>query len=205
MGPSIGWNFSFCLVPTSAQKACKMHFGDGAVVSGAGVVTTPIVTKNTGTFYHLTLVGMSVGSQRFDSDSSKKSVLEGNIVIDSGTTLTFLPRDLYGKVEAALKQQVSLKQIEDPHKKMKLCYDVTNIKDAEAKIPEITVHFKGADVKLKAHNTFIMSTKKGIIMGAKNAMCLAFAPAGLTPIYGKTYCSTYFPCLNSTFENFVIH
>ncbi|XP_042029715.1 aspartic proteinase CDR1-like [Salvia splendens] len=107
MGPSIGWNFSFCLVPTSAQKACKMHFGDGAVVSGAGVVTTPIVTKNTGTFYHLTLVGMSVGSQRFDSDSSKKSVLEGNIVIDSGTTLTFLPRDLYGKVEAALKQQVS--------------------------------------------------------------------------------------------------
>ncbi|XP_047938159.1 aspartic proteinase CDR1-like [Salvia hispanica] len=185
MGPSIGAKFSYCLVPTSAQKSSKMHFGDDAVVSGAGVVTTPIVTKNTGTFYHLTLVGMSVGNQRFDSDSSKKSALEGNIVIDSGTTLTFLPRDLYGKVEAALKQQVSLKQIDDPHKKMKLCYDVTNMKDVEAKIPEITAHFKGADVKLKSYNTFIMSTKKGIITGAKSAMCLAFVPAGLVPIYGN--------------------
>ncbi|KAL1535872.1 aspartic proteinase CDR1-like [Salvia divinorum] len=188
MGPSIGGRFSYCLVPilaASEGKTSKMHFGDGAVVSGARVVTTPIVTKNTGTFYYLTLVGMTVGNQWFDLDSSKKSVPEGNIVIDSATTLTYLPRDLYGKVEAALKQQVSLKQIDDQHKKMKLCYEVTNTKDVEAKIPEITAHFNGADLKLKPHNTFIMSTKKSAIMPTKKAMCLAFAPAGLVPIYGN--------------------
>ncbi|KAL1535871.1 cathepsin D [Salvia divinorum] len=184
MGPSIGGRFSYCLqVPTSG-KASKMHFGDGAVVSGAGVATTPIVLKNTATFYYLTLVGMSVGNQRFNLESSA-AILGGNIVIDSGTTLTFLPKDLYDKVEAALKRQVSLKQIGDPHKKMKLCYDVTNTKGADAKIPEITAHFKGADVKLKPHNTFIMTTKKSIIMPTKKVMCLAFAPANLVPIYGN--------------------
>lgn len=182
MGPSIGGRFSYCLTlepslgsgSRSAPKPSKMHFGDGAVVSGAGVVTTPITLKNTGTFYYLTLVGMSVGNQRFDMNSSwVKS--GGNIVIDSGTTLTFLPRDLYREVEAALKRQVNLRQVADPQKQMKLCYAATA--DADKKIPEITAHFKGADVKLKSYNTFVMASKK--------AMCLSFAPASLMPIYGN--------------------
>ncbi|XP_047938148.1 aspartic proteinase CDR1-like [Salvia hispanica] len=186
MGPSIGGRFSYCLqVPSSSgKKASKMHFGDRAVVSGAGAVTTPIVLKNTGSLYYLTLLGMSVGNKRFNLESSM-SILGGNIVIDSGTTLTFLPRDVYSKVEVELKRRVSLKQIDDPHKAMKLCYDVTNAKDVDAKIPEITVHFKGADVKLKRHNAFIMTVKKSFIMASKKVMCLAFAPADVVPIYGN--------------------
>ncbi|XP_042029992.1 aspartic proteinase CDR1-like [Salvia splendens] len=187
MGPSIGGRFSYCLqVPSSSsgKKASKMHFGDSAVVSSAGAATTPIILKNTGSLYYLTLLGMSVGNKRFNLESST-SILGGNIVIDSGTTLTFLPRDLYSKVEVQLQRVVSLKQIEDPHKTMKLCYDVTNAKDVDAKIPEITVHFRGADVKLKRHNAFIMTVKKSIIMPSKKVMCLAFAPVDLVPIYGN--------------------
>lgn len=187
MGPSTGGRFSYCLqVPSSSsgKKASKMHFGDRAAVSGSGAATTAIVLKNAGSLYYLTLLGMSVGNKRFNLESST-SILGGNMVIDSGTTLTFLPRELCSKVEVEMKRRVSLKQIEDPHKTMKLCYDVTNAKDVDARIPEITVHFRGADVKLKRHNAFIMTEKKSFLMPSKQVMCLAFAPADVVPIYGN--------------------
>ncbi|KAL1535874.1 cathepsin D [Salvia divinorum] len=176
MQTSIGGKFSYCLVPINGRSSqpSKMHFGDEAVVSGAGVLTTPIVPKSPDTFYYLTLEGMSVGNKRFylasssDEEDEGGDVLqseEGNIIIDSGTTLTFLPSELYNEVETAVKQQVGLKEISDPARQLNLCYLVTE--DFESKIPEITAHFKGADVKLKPYNTFVRTTEKSV--------CFAFA------------------------------
>lgn len=72
MGSSIQGKFSYCLVPYvgSSSRPSKMSFGADAVVSGAGVVSTPIVAKTPKTFYFLTLEGMTVGNQRLDSVSS---------------------------------------------------------------------------------------------------------------------------------------
>ncbi|KAH6772907.1 hypothetical protein C2S52_004256 [Perilla frutescens var. hirtella] len=177
MGSSIGGRFSYCLVPNlgKSTKPSKMHFGDKAVVSGGGVATTPMVGKYPDTFYYLTLLGMSVGKERFDMDSSSEKGEVGNIVIDSGSTLTFLPFELYDKVVAAVNRQANMRRISDPKKQLSLCFFAT--KDAGKKIPEITAHFKGADVKLKFYNTFIMSTPK--------SMCFAFAPATFVAIYGN--------------------
>lgn len=183
MGASIGGKFSYCLVPLAARarKASKMHFGGDAVVSGSGVVKTPIVAKSPDTFYYLTLEGMSVGKQRFDLASSNddgaeaKYSEEGNIIIDSGTTLTFLPSDLYRQVETALRRQVKLREISDPQQELRLCYLATG--DAARKIPEITAHFRGADVKLKPYNTFIMTSQR--------SLCFAFTESTSLAIYGN--------------------
>ncbi|KAH6827013.1 hypothetical protein C2S53_016156 [Perilla frutescens var. hirtella] len=184
MGSSIGGKFSYCLIPLVGRttKPSKMHFGDEAVISGAGVVTTPIVAKSPATFYYLTLEGVSVGNQRFNLEdsssswSSKKAASEGNIIIDSGTTLTYLPSEIYNQVEAAVKKQVSLKRINDPQEQLNLCYLAAGDAD-EKKIPEMTAHFKGADVKLKSHNTFVRTSQK--------SLCFAFVPSTFMAIYGN--------------------
>ncbi|KAL0425514.1 UNVERIFIED_CONTAM: Aspartic proteinase CDR1 [Sesamum radiatum] len=187
MGSSIKGKFSYCLVPFFGKnvKPSKMSFGDEAVVSGGGVASTPIVARTPKTFYFLTLEGITVGNHRLDLDldldlsssslnGSKASHQEGNIIIDSGTTLTFLPSDLYDRVIRAVKSQTKLRQITDPQGLLNLCYlSRGNV----AEVPKITVHFRGADVELKPINTFVKTTQA--------SLCLAFAPADVLAIYGN--------------------
>lgn len=67
MGSASEGKFSYCLVPFFSRKlSSKMSFGRNAVVSGRGTVSTPMVFKARGTFYHLTLEGMSVGATRLE-------------------------------------------------------------------------------------------------------------------------------------------
>ncbi|KAL0308795.1 UNVERIFIED_CONTAM: Aspartic proteinase CDR1 [Sesamum radiatum] len=184
MGPLIRGKFSYCLVPhlSEMSKTSKMSFGDHAAVSGHNVVTTPIVARTPNTFYFLTLEAITIGNKRIDlyspSTFSQRNgtepLGEGNIIIDSGTTLTFLPRELYNKVIAEVKSQMKLREIDDPQGLLSLCY--LSIENA-AQVPEIIVHFKGADLKLKYVNMFVKTSK--------SALCLAFAPASSVAIYGN--------------------
>ncbi|KZV21796.1 hypothetical protein F511_02954 [Dorcoceras hygrometricum] len=174
--------FSYCLVPPHSQtlKPSKLNFGDNAVVSGAGVVTTPMVLKDPYPYYILTLTGFSVGKLRLDypnktADVSSNDFVEGNIVIDSGTTLTLLPPELYSKIESALRSQIKAKPIEDPGPFFKLCYSVDEGK--RLAIPEIIAHFKGGDVKLAAKNIFARTTNTSI--------CLTLAESRDVAIYGN--------------------
>ncbi|XP_010244235.1 PREDICTED: aspartic proteinase CDR1-like [Nelumbo nucifera] len=155
LGSSIDGKFSYCLVPISAEnQTSKMSFGSEATVSGEGVVSTPMLSKNPATFYYLTLKGISVGDKKLEykhssSNASKKN--EGNIIIDSGTTLTFLPPEFYQQVLSALKDAIDGEPVPDPHGILLLCYENT----ADIVLPTIAVHFTGADVKLTPLNTFI--------------------------------------------------
>lgn len=77
---------------------------------------------------------------------------EGNIIIDSGSTITFLPYDIYNKIESAVAEYINLERVVDPNNRLNLCYNVTH--DA-SKVPLIIAHFKAADVKLYSYSTFI--------------------------------------------------
>ncbi|KAK8286004.1 hypothetical protein V6Z11_D08G261300 [Gossypium hirsutum] len=148
---SVAGKFSYCLLPISqAGNSSKINFGSNAIVSAPGVVSTPLVKKSPDTFYFLTLEAISVGTKRIKFTGSSLGSEEGNIIIDSGTTLTLLPSEFYSEVESAMTSQISAKRIEGPEG-VSLCY---NAKD-EFKIPDVTVHFTNADVKLKPLNTFI--------------------------------------------------
>ncbi|KAI3448974.1 hypothetical protein Pfo_005639 [Paulownia fortunei] len=181
MGSLIRGKFSYCLAPYLGEtsKPSKMSFGDDAVVSGDGVATTSVVAKTPHTFYFLTLEGITVGNQRIDfyspsSSNGSKELGEGNIIIDSGTTLTFLPWELYYQVIAAVKRQMKLKEVDDPEGLLSLCYLST---DVAVEVPEISVHFRGADLKLKPENTFVKTSQ--------SCVCLGFAPARSVAIYGN--------------------
>ncbi|KAE9621348.1 putative nepenthesin [Lupinus albus] len=149
IGPSFGGRrFSYCLVPYSYDNNLPsiMSFGSGSEVVGDGVVSTPLITKEFKPFYYVTLQGISVGDTYLYINSSSK----GNMIIDSGATLTSLPQQLYNLLVDEVKKQVPMQPItDDPQFADRLCYNVINLQE-----PTITIHFQDADIQLKPIQTF---------------------------------------------------
>ncbi|AET02262.1 eukaryotic aspartyl protease family protein [Medicago truncatula] len=180
LGSSTGGKFSYCLTPlfsvTNIQSnaTSKLNFGDAATVSGDGVVTTPILKKDPETFYYLTLEAFSVGNRRVEIGGVPNGDNEGNIIIDSGTTLTSLTKDDYSFLESAVVDLVKLERVDDPTQTLNLCYSV---KAEGYDFPIITMHFKGADVDLHPISTFV-SVADGVF-------CLAFESSQDHAIFGN--------------------
>ncbi|KAK4488666.1 hypothetical protein RD792_004437 [Penstemon davidsonii] len=173
MGSLTGGKFSYCLAPNENQSS-KMHFGAKAIVSGAGVVSTKMQISRMG-FYILKLKGLSVGKTRISNFSESTKIFSSsmNIVIDSGTTLTYLPQKLYSLLEANMKKEIRRTPVPDPSGVLRLCYKISD----KISPPIVTVHFKQADVKLKTINTFLQLTD--------NLVCLAFSPDQDISIFGS--------------------
>jgi hypothetical protein len=145
------------------------------VVSGDGVVSTPIVRKDPPTFYYLTLEAFSIGNKRVEFIGSSNGD-EGNIIIDSGTTYTYIPSKDYANLESAVVESVKLERVDVPDKDFNLCYNVTS---DGYDFPLITAHFKGADVKLHPISTFVRI--------ADEVVCFAFNSTDKDdiPIFGN--------------------
>ncbi|XP_057951082.1 aspartic proteinase CDR1-like [Malania oleifera] len=173
MSSIIGGKFSYCLMPICSKGSSKMNFGADAAVSGVGTVSTDLVSKSPDTYYYLTLESISVGSEKvyFVSNSILTAGEEGNIIIDSGTTFTFLPEEMYENFENAVKASIDLEPLENTEGL--LCYK----SEKDIDVPVITVHFAGADVKLNALNTFMRL--------AKDTVCLSFVSTSSLAIFGN--------------------
>ncbi|XP_028797523.1 aspartic proteinase CDR1-like [Neltuma alba] len=168
---NVGRKFSYCLPPYSSKTTTKLRFGEEATISGNGVVSTPLITKpgSLSSFYFLHLEGITVGQQAVQTGESN-----GNIVIDSGTTLTILSSIFYEQVEALVKQAIGADQFivqEDPYK---LCYSNAN---SIQNFPNFEVHFRGANLSLKPQNFFRLISN--------DVICFAMLPTDGTPIYGN--------------------
>lgn len=176
MGRATGGGFSYCLVPffNETDRSSKLNFGSRAAVTGPGAVSTPFVQDSHRTFYYITLEAISVGKSRIPFGGLGGSVSEGNIIIDSGTTLTLLPADVYSKVESEVAKLIDLEPVPNPPSPLGLCYQTT----ADIKAPTIIVHFAGADVKLGPVNTFVRLED--------DLICFSFAPTTVgVSIYGN--------------------
>ncbi|KAG6600418.1 putative aspartic protease, partial [Cucurbita argyrosperma subsp. sororia] len=76
---------------------------------------THLVLKEPDTFYYLTLEAMSVANKRFKATNDMSAAAEqGNILIDSSTTLTILPPNFYKGVASTLARVVKAKRVDDP-------------------------------------------------------------------------------------------
>ncbi|KAL6495633.1 hypothetical protein OROGR_030196 [Orobanche gracilis] len=161
--------FSYCLVSLSSNSSSsKLKLGSNAVVSGPGTVSIPLVSDTSRpTFYFVKLEGISVGNQRFGGS--------GNILIDSGTTMTMLPTDLYNNLVTALK---TLDIVPCPKSEL-LGLSCVRTKTDITNFPNITVHFGGGDVKLKQEHLFARESEDLLVLAIQQA------PEGADPIYGS--------------------
>ncbi|XP_027082239.1 aspartic proteinase CDR1-like [Coffea arabica] len=180
LSKSIGGRFSYCLTPLVSESnvSSKIKFGNNAVVLGSNVVSTPLIKKNPDTFYFINLEGISVADKQIAYKNSSSSKLdnttdEGNIIIDSGTTLTFVPQQFYDDLQSTLKESINGKQVSDPNGLLGLCYQVED----NIKLPNLVVHFTGADVVLPPTSTFIQVSE--------GTICLTFVPSDDIAIFGN--------------------
>lgn len=116
------------------------------------------------------VAGITVGQQRVPLTSQSN----GNIIIDSGTTLTVLPSNFYDQIEALVKQAINADQLIVQNNLYKLCYANAN---SIQNVPNFEVHFTGANLSLKPQNFFRLVSN--------NIMCFAMLPTNRQPIYGN--------------------
>ncbi|KAJ9567790.1 hypothetical protein OSB04_003756 [Centaurea solstitialis] len=180
LNDTIQGKFSYCLVPmfTNCTNATgKIHFGDQAVVSGPGVVSTPLKTTIPSSYYYLVLEHVSVGVRKlpYKSTNAIKDVGSDlkNIVIDSGTTLTILPRIFHDELTTALTDVIGGETVPDPQGILDLCYKDLDL----GRVPKITFGFTGAAVEVPPENAFL-EVENGV-------SCLTIVPSEGFAIFGN--------------------
>ncbi|KAI3697307.1 hypothetical protein L6452_30235 [Arctium lappa] len=177
MGSLINRKFSYCLVQmfSHVERSSKMYFGDAGTVAGDGVVSTPIFSGYPETFYYLNFEGLTVGDQRVEFYTTKPKSVEGNIIIDSGTSLTLVPEEFYRRLQTAVRRSMAdIRPIGgDMQHNLNLCYNPLEVMD----LPVMVAHFNGADLELDPMNTFVQMSNDSI--------CLAFAPVDGVVIFGN--------------------
>ncbi|CAN1793994.1 Aspartic proteinase CDR1 [Linum perenne] len=144
--------------------------------------TTPLFSDpSQPTFYFLQLQAISVGNKKIPFQSSSiasSGGSGGNIIIDSGTTLTLVPTQFLSQLSDALSEAVESQvtggtKASDPQGFFSPCY----VADLNIKVPPVTVHFQGADLAMTSDNIFIHVSDK--------IMCLAFYANDELSIYGN--------------------
>ncbi|KAL2490086.1 Eukaryotic aspartyl protease family protein [Forsythia ovata] len=176
LSTSTGGAFSYCLTQIDEPNVTsKISFGSNALVSGPNVVSTPLIKKSPDTYYYLKLEGVSVGTNKIVYKPLKSEALDdqGNIIIDSGTTLTYLPEQFYQQLESSLVKVIKGKRVTDPQGFFNLCYQVNGTFSP----PTIVAHFTGADVELPSTSTFL-EVEVGIV-------CLTLVPSQDLAIFGN--------------------
>ncbi|KAG2326680.1 hypothetical protein Bca52824_009408 [Brassica carinata] len=187
LGSSISNKFSYCLSHKSSTMngTSVINLGTSSIPSGASsVISTPLVDKDPQTYYYLTLEAISVGNTKIpytgttyypNDDGASSAATKGNIIIDSGTTLTLLESGFYDRFGAAVEESVTgAKRVSDPQGLLSHCFKSGS---AEIGLPEITVHFSGADVRLSALNAFVKVSE--------DMVCLSMIPTTEVAIYGN--------------------
>ncbi|KNA18018.1 hypothetical protein SOVF_074150 [Spinacia oleracea] len=147
LGPSISYKFSYCLACADSQSASRLRFGGVFEdASGNGCVTTALVTRDSSTLYNLELMGISIGQMSLNMDRE--------IMIDTGTTLTYLDPSIFNNLEVMVNGVIGAMPVSDnPLAEPVLCYD-TNTEFLTP--PDIVFHLNGGDLVLKANNIFFV-------------------------------------------------
>jgi hypothetical protein len=182
LGHSVGNKFSYCLmsVTDSPSKSSPLFVGQTASLSAKTIRSTPILQSSSQpTFYYLSLEGISVGRKLLNIPASTFDLTadgDGGLIIDSGTTVTYLEQTGYDLVKKALISFINLPQADGSSIGLDLCYKPQS-GSSTPKFPTITFHFKGADYHLPKEN-YIFVDSSGII-------CLAMLPSLGMSIFGN--------------------
>ena len=80
----------------------------------------------------------------------------GNLHVDSGTVINYLPLDFYSQFEAAVEAELDLlyQRTRSPNQVLNLCYLQNSIDEMGG--PIITLHLRGGDLVLSVENTYTM-------------------------------------------------
>lgn len=153
--------FAYCFSSFGESKSSPVLFGSSAdlltryekrKIQSTPLLLHPIYT----TFYYLTLNGITVGAELLQIPESYFSVNpndgSGGVIIDSGTSLTHFPEQVYEMVKSAFITQMQLPVVKDPEYPEYLCFDFKSISSKQIQVPKFIFHFDGANWELPPKN-----------------------------------------------------
>ncbi|XBI53034.1 hypothetical protein VPH35_035326 [Triticum aestivum] len=124
-----------------------------------------MIPSHTQAYYSVVLESVKIGSAALQHVS--------NLIIDSGTTLTYLDKALLDPIVEEMTRQINFPRRQSPEELLQLCYAVAGAArkyNFHEIVPDVTLMLAvfAEAVTLKAENTFL-EVREGI-------MCLAMAP-----------------------------
>ncbi|KAF9662022.1 hypothetical protein SADUNF_Sadunf18G0009900 [Salix dunnii] len=173
--------FSYCL-PASSSSTGRLSFG-GEVSPAAKF--TPINTKFP-ELYGLDVAGISVGGRKLPIDASVFRT--GGTIIDSGTTVTFLPSTAYSALSSAFQELMTNYTLTNGTSSFHPCYDFSKYANDPISIPKISIFFEGG-VEVDIDGSGILFAANGL-----EKVCLAFRDNGNdkdVAIFGNLQQKTY--------------
>ncbi|XP_049354900.1 aspartic proteinase nepenthesin-1 [Solanum verrucosum] len=176
--------FSYCLTSINEDaysQSSTLLMGSMAHDDYNNIITTSLVKNPTQpSFYYLSLKGISVGDTQLAIKKSTFSLNKdgsGGMIIDSGTTITYLEESAFSLLKKEFSSQVNLPVDDSSSTGLDLCFKLpSNTNNIE--VPKLIFHFEGADMDLPAENYMIADSRMGIA-------CLAMGSSSGMSIFGN--------------------
>ncbi|KAL9261082.1 Aspartic proteinase nepenthesin-2-like protein [Drosera capensis] len=177
--------FSYCLTPLLESETSSLFLGSYALFLPRGPVRkTPIVRNpSDSTSYYISILGIIIGRKRLDIPPETFALNpdgSGGVLVDSGTTLFYMPDSAYDLVEKELTELIKLEQY-IPHNKtetagLKPCWTIPS--SGKYSFPKFILHLNGTYIELFTEN-YLYEAIPGV-------QCLAIAPShGSLSIFGN--------------------
>ena len=198
--PDLGTQFSYCLISHSFDATKLRHpsplilgkYKDKVSngISHSGFVYTPMLDNPKHPyFYSVGLDSIWIGTRRIPAPENLKQVDgrgNGGVVVDSGTTYTMLPSELYNSVVAELDRLLSrvLNRASETESSTGLspCYymeEVSQVASLDRAVPSLVLEFRGnSSVVLPRRNYFYEFTDGGDKRTRRRVGCLMMMDGG---------------------------
>ncbi|RVW17763.1 Aspartic proteinase nepenthesin-1 [Vitis vinifera] len=175
--------FSYCLTSIHENKTSSLLFGSLAYsnFNPGKIPRTPLIQNPLlPSYYYLSLKGITVGYTllpipEFVFQLGKDG--SGGMILDSGTTITYLQEDAFDVLKNAFISQTELQVANSSTTGLDLCFHLPVKNAAEVKVPKLIFHFKGLDLALPVENYMVSDPEMGLI-------CLAIDATGSLSILG---------------------
>ncbi|KAJ6315108.1 hypothetical protein OIU78_018571 [Salix suchowensis] len=175
--------FSYCLTSVDETKTSTLLMGSLASVnaSSSAIKTTPLIRNpSQPSFYYLSLEGISVGGTRLPIKKSTFSLQDdgsGGLIIDSGTTITYLEESAFNLVAKEFTSQIDLPVDSSGSTGLEVCFTLPS-GSTKMEVPKMVFHFDGADLELPAENYMIGDSSMRVA-------CLAMGSSSGMSIFGN--------------------
>ncbi|OEL28781.1 Aspartic proteinase nepenthesin-1 [Dichanthelium oligosanthes] len=144
--------FSYCLRSDADAGASPILFGSLANVTGGKAQSTPLIQNpvaRRAPYYYVHLTGITVGAAELPVTSGTfgfTAAGAGGVIVDSGTTFTYLAEAAYATVrQAFLSQTAGLTTVSGAPYDFDLCF-AAGVAAADVPVPRLVLRFAGGAV-----------------------------------------------------------
>ncbi|CAL5012944.1 unnamed protein product [Urochloa decumbens] len=168
--------FSYCLTPFAERKTSPLLFGSMADLKKyktKGPIQTTSILSNPAmetAYYYVPLVGLSLGTKRLRVPASSLAMKPdgtGGTIVDSGSTLAYLPETAFEAVRKAVVETVRLPVADVTVEDYELCFALPGGAAMSAvETPPLVLHFDGGAAMALNRDNYFQEPRAGL-------MCLA--------------------------------